>query len=85
MCVQCVDIDFVQRLDPSDESDEEYVDSTSKEYPSLSTTNVSLKMKSNKSKTVKSPSVQDVETLFCENISTFVLLSSVTYENLKEK
>ena len=35
-----VDVDFVQRLDLSDESDEEYVDSTSKKYPSLSITNV---------------------------------------------
>ena len=35
-----VDVDFVQRRDLSDESEEEYVYSTSKKYPSLPITNV---------------------------------------------
>ena len=64
-----VDVDFVQRLDLSDESEEEYVYSTSKKYPSLPITNVG-KMKLNKSKTLKSPSVQDAATLFCDDSDT---------------
>ena len=68
----------MQRLDLSEDEDLRSKDS---HYPSLSLTTSPAKQKT----TQESPSVQKMESYFCENIISFALISSVSYETLKDK